>query len=416
MGAARSGLPQHLRLDQAPLKTCKPYGPPAPQSAHSNQPLPALQMLARARKRVSTQALRGTRLSPSCEVRGLVDPPVVVTIGPKHPLVFACTSHVRRDGSPGPAFPRREVSWPRSVRPEFSPISSLAAWSAGSPPGLARLWLPPTVRFLGDTVVPCSARASVDTDDPFHLEACVAACERLGDRVIVRGLWRRTTPSPRRRSHTLDADEMTVGCDLLLALWALHGPVAASRWGSLSATTFASRRASRSAADSSQSGTINERSAEIGATPLVARMGGLIQPGPIYMGESKRGQGSIRPPAVSRPCGWLESGGWTTDHDDRSLDDGVRPAGGETGADPEGDGEACVCVSASHLPVGRPWLPGSGLGSAGRSIRWCQSLPDLMDRIRATKAADAGCIGTSPTDRRGACVGERLSRRAARSA
>ena len=33
--------------------------------------------------------MRGTSpLAASCEVRGLVDPPVVVTIGPKHPLVF----------------------------------------------------------------------------------------------------------------------------------------------------------------------------------------------------------------------------------------------------------------------------------------------------------------------------------------
>jgi hypothetical protein len=40
------------------------------------------------------------------------------------------------------------------------------------------------------------------------------------------GRRRRTTPSRRRRSHTLDAIDGRVGCDLVLALWPLYVPVA----------------------------------------------------------------------------------------------------------------------------------------------------------------------------------------------
>ena len=38
------------------------------------------------------------------------------------------------------------------------------------------------------------------------------------------GSWRRTTPSQRRRSHTLDADDTTVGCDLVSAYGLSTGP------------------------------------------------------------------------------------------------------------------------------------------------------------------------------------------------
>ena len=38
------------------------------------------------------------------------------------------------------------------------------------------------------------------------------------------GSWHRTTPSPRRRSHTLDADDTTVGCDLVSAYGLSTGP------------------------------------------------------------------------------------------------------------------------------------------------------------------------------------------------
>ena len=56
------------------------------------------------------------------------------------------------------------------------------------------------------------------------------ALRRPSDRA---GSWRRTTPSPRGRSHTLDADEMTVGCNLVLAYGLSTG---AWRWGSTSRT------------------------------------------------------------------------------------------------------------------------------------------------------------------------------------
>ena len=38
------------------------------------------------------------------------------------------------------------------------------------------------------------------------------------------GSWRRTTPSQRRRSYTLDADDTTVGCDLVSAYGLSTGP------------------------------------------------------------------------------------------------------------------------------------------------------------------------------------------------
>ena len=69
--------------------------------------------------------------------RGLVDPPVLVTVSPKHPLSStACTSHrLRRDRSPAP-LSWREVSSPRSAETRVSPISgtvpsSMVATSGG---------------------------------------------------------------------------------------------------------------------------------------------------------------------------------------------------------------------------------------------------------------------------------------------
>jgi hypothetical protein len=61
----------------------------------------------------------------SSEARGLVGPPVVVTVGPKHPL-FDCGVHepprpARR--VTGPAFARREVAWPRSAETRVSPYA-----------------------------------------------------------------------------------------------------------------------------------------------------------------------------------------------------------------------------------------------------------------------------------------------------
>ena len=58
--------------------------------------------------------------------------------------------------------------------------------------------------------------------------AFLGATRNLG-RVLWRpsdrsGSWRRTTPSPRRRSHTLDADDTTVGCDLVSAYGLSTGP------------------------------------------------------------------------------------------------------------------------------------------------------------------------------------------------
>ena len=48
--------------------------------------------------------------------------------------------------------------------------------------------------------------------------------DRVGDRVIDSGSWRRTTPSPRRRSHRLNANDTTVGCDLVSAYGLSAGP------------------------------------------------------------------------------------------------------------------------------------------------------------------------------------------------
>ena len=57
----------------------------------------------------------------SCEARGLVDPPVVVTVGPKHPLflggVYEPPRAARRIA--GPAFARRGSLCQDRLRPEF---------------------------------------------------------------------------------------------------------------------------------------------------------------------------------------------------------------------------------------------------------------------------------------------------------
>ena len=59
----------------------------------------------------------------SSEARGFVDPPVVVTAGPKHPLFFGGVYEPPRAARwiAGPAFARREVSWPRSAETRVSP-------------------------------------------------------------------------------------------------------------------------------------------------------------------------------------------------------------------------------------------------------------------------------------------------------
>ena len=59
----------------------------------------------------------------SSEARGFVDPPVVVTAGPKHPLFFGGVYEPSRAARwiAGPAFARREVSWPRPAETRVSP-------------------------------------------------------------------------------------------------------------------------------------------------------------------------------------------------------------------------------------------------------------------------------------------------------
>jgi hypothetical protein len=81
--------------------------------------------------RARTNAGPGTRsgrvlLFASCEARGVVNPWVMVTAGPKHPLflggVYArllATAPIDR-----PAFMRREVSRPRSAKTRDSPAAS----------------------------------------------------------------------------------------------------------------------------------------------------------------------------------------------------------------------------------------------------------------------------------------------------
>ena len=64
-------------------------------------------------------------LVASCEARGFVDPPVVVTVGPNTRFSSAaCTSHrVRPDGSPAPL----SRAWPRSAETRVSPKPRLGA-------------------------------------------------------------------------------------------------------------------------------------------------------------------------------------------------------------------------------------------------------------------------------------------------
>lgn len=59
----------------------------------------------------------GAFLFASCEPRGVIDTPVVATVGPKHPVFFGGVYEPPRAERriAGPAFARREVSWPRSA-------------------------------------------------------------------------------------------------------------------------------------------------------------------------------------------------------------------------------------------------------------------------------------------------------------
>ena len=81
-----------------------------------------------ARSSVSASVAGNSRLPlvfASCETAGVVDPPVVVTVGPKHPLSFGGVYEQPRAArwSPtGPAFARREVSRPISA--EIVPLIS----------------------------------------------------------------------------------------------------------------------------------------------------------------------------------------------------------------------------------------------------------------------------------------------------
>ncbi len=102
---------------------------------------PRVRSAARGRKDLSPRFDCATRLRAeigsdllfaSSETRRVVDPPVVVTTGSKHPLSFGGMYEQPRTARriAGPAFARREVSWPRSAETRVSPAARPAATSA----------------------------------------------------------------------------------------------------------------------------------------------------------------------------------------------------------------------------------------------------------------------------------------------
>ena len=99
-------------------------------------PAPAARNTRTSTKAGVRRGLQQRRASRQLRDRRGVAPPVVVTVGPKHPLTFGGVYEQPRAARwiHGPAFARREVSWPTSAETWDSPAARPAARSAGQSP------------------------------------------------------------------------------------------------------------------------------------------------------------------------------------------------------------------------------------------------------------------------------------------
>ena len=178
-------------------------------------PDPGRTMPARTQEQGSTRRRVSALLLATSEARGLVDPPLVVTVGPKHPLFFG--------GVYEPRVPARGIAAPLSrgerslaqdrLRPELQRLGRLAMTSS---PRRAPHAAPPISGRRGASRPPRGNRASRCWSPTTTLDAdlqtgrsspkpCNNTCHKMGKFSLIQPHLNQKSPAKRQVANPFEA-------------------------------------------------------------------------------------------------------------------------------------------------------------------------------------------------------------------